>query len=118
MAQEVMRALLREKRDVQRQFVTMRRAALQSDRQAGILDGLGYIRADLELLKIELELAATPVEKRAVLEKMLKDARMVEEALQEMRAQGIANAVSAEMFQAKVERLNIQIQLEETKLKK
>jgi hypothetical protein len=118
MAQEAIRALLREKRDIQQQFIAQRRGALQHERHQGTLDGLGYIRANLTLLKIELELAETPAEQRAVLEKMLKEARTVEEVLLQMRAERAVVPEAAEIFQAQVERLNIQIQLEETKAKK
>lgn len=116
MAQEAVSALLREKRNVQRQLVETRRGMLRANQQAGVLTGYEFTRENLELLKIELELADTPAARRDVLENMLKAARMIEDAKQAAQREGTGDFT--EILQAKVQRLNIQIQLEEAKSKK
>lgn len=119
MAQEAIRALQREKRDVQRQIVQIRRTILQDQRQTGVIDGYAAVRENMALLKLELELAETSAEQRAILEKMVPAARDAEEILRQQRANGTApSSYAADILQAKAERLDIQIQLEEARLKK
>jgi hypothetical protein len=114
--QDSIRRLLMEKRDLLRQSVEMIRAQTSAGIGGGSLGFAELPLANLKVLNVDLELTQSRNERIAIREKMLREARSIEESSRADRASGVESPMP--LREAQLLRLDYQIKLEEEKAKK
>jgi RNA polymerase sigma factor (sigma-70 family) len=106
---DTLRAMLLEIRDKLRTLVEMERRLFNAGQAR-----LGAVsKSNLQLLEVELKISRTREERRAVLERTIREAREIEEGGKHLHS--IGQITAADVLEAEVARLGLQVRLEEEK---
>ena len=102
-----------EWRKALRQLIDTKRQTLQAQRNAGVIPEEGFLKAELELLTLERQAAQSKAERITALEKLVRQARMLEDAVKSEVQSGVGSSLTIQ--EARVRTLEYQVALEEEK---
>ena len=111
--QDAIQRLQAERRKTLRQLIEIKRQTLQAQRGNSQISGIDQITRELDVLTLERQAAESKGERIAVLEKMVRQARQLEDAAKAEVQQGTGSLGGIQ--EAHIRTLEYQITLEEEK---